>query len=248
LREIKKVNQYPYLTKKVLNHVALLPPDNNPIKRQMHPDSAIKTIRALFSGLEDFPLLHPMARPIPITPSPTVQNISNCTQCGRHRARKHVVIGQVVENSKLVIVGAGPTLGEDEANKPFQGNRGELLDKMLNAIGFARHQVSLLHVVKCYSPSGTDASDADMQACYQYLQNQIRAAGPLCILAMGSGAAQTLIRTNGNLASVRGKKWEWDGIPVYATHEPLELLQFPERKKEAWADLKLVIKELELLS
>lgn len=217
--------------------------EGNDIRRD-----AAKTVRALLAGLEDFPLFtgtpSPTAAPVFIPAADA--NMENCTRCGRHRGRTQVVVGQIVPNAKLCIVGAGPLSDEDKNGRPFQGARGELLDKMLNAIKLARHEVTLLHVVKCYSANSMEASVEEVEACYSYLQNQIREAKPICILAMGQSAGQTLARSNNPLASLRKHRWEWDGIPVFTTYDPAQLLQQAEFKKDAWADLQAVRKQLDL--
>lgn len=205
-----------------------------------------RSLRALFAGLEGVPLFGaaPVHTPAAvIIPTP---DLNNCTACGRHRSRRQIVVGQVIPGAKVCVVGAGPESAEDNSGKAFQGERGALLDKMISAMGFGRHEVSLLHVVKCFSPSALEASSEEAQACYQHLSAQLREARPAVILAMGESAAQTVVRSNNPLAKLRGKKWDWDGVPVYASFDPANLVQNAALKKDAWADLQLVMKELGL--
>jgi uracil-DNA glycosylase family 4 len=207
---------------------------------------AARSLRALFAGLEDMPLLGTTRVVAPPAPAEVVPDLKNCTACGRHRSRRHVIIGQVVQGAKLCIVGAGPQASEDDSGKAFQGERGELLDKMIGAMGLGRHEVSLLHVVKCFSPSALEASVQDAQECYAHLAAQLKTARPGAILAMGQSAAQTVVRSDNPITKLRGKKWDWDGVPVFVSYDPANLIQQPELKKEAWADLKFLMKEIGL--
>lgn len=221
---------------------------------QSHGPRGLDTIKALLSGLEDlalFPLAPaPRARPTPaLDPSTalnqerSIESAQNCTLCGRHRSRRKVIQKDVRPGALITIVGDAPMEEEDKQGKAFVGQRGALLEKMLAAIGLARHEVNLFHVVKCFSSSALITRE-ERQTCYRYLEPELREAKSGALFALGQTAAQVLARSDNPLGALRGRIWDFEGTPVIVSHDPYVLLQRPELKKEAWADLKLLQKQI----
>lgn len=222
----------------------------------------MKSLKIHFSGLEDLGLLQVGRSTLPTLNSSdfkileSVANsdakipstLENCVQCGRHRIRKNIVVGQIVANSQLCIIGSGPNETDDQSAKPYQGPRGALLDKMLSAINLQRHQISILYSIKCFSHHSSPAElQVEAETCSLHLISQLEKIGPKCILALGSSAAQFFCRSDAPLADLRLRDWQWQNTPVFVSHDPAALLENAGLKKEAWSDLQNLRKKLDQL-
>ncbi|MBI1948285.1 MAG: uracil-DNA glycosylase [Deltaproteobacteria bacterium] len=173
--------------------------------------------------------------------------IGECTRCKLHRGRSRLVFGVGNPNAALVFVGEGPGADEDRQGIPFVGKAGQLLTKMIEAMGFRRDDVYICNVVKCRPPSNRDPEPDEVLACEPFLQAQLAILHPLVIVALGRHAAQTLLRSKTPITRLRGGWQEYRGIPLMPTYHPSYLLReetdpSKTRKREAWSDLQEVMK------
>ncbi|MGH7537238.1 MAG: uracil-DNA glycosylase, partial [Gemmatimonadales bacterium] len=164
--------------------------------------------------------------------------VAACTRCRLCESRSHTVPGEGAATAQLVVVGEGPGKTEDETGRPFVGQAGELLTKILAAIGLAREQVFICNVVKCRPPQNRTPLYDEISSCVPYLFHQLEILHPKVILAMGNTAAQTLLNTKQSLGALRGKTHRFRGIPVIVTYHPAALLRNPNWKKPTWDDVR----------
>jgi len=148
-------------------------------------------------------------------------------------------MGEGNPQAQLMLIGEGPSENDEQSSRPFVGESGQLLARMIEAIGLKREQVYLTYVGKCRSSENT--------GCDQFLFRQINLVQPKVIFAMGDAAAQALLKTSDGIAQIRGKFFDFQGIRVMPTFHPADLLKNPESKRAAWADLQLVAKQLGLV-
>jgi uracil-DNA glycosylase len=165
--------------------------------------------------------------------------VAECTKCRLCEARTNTVPGEGAERARLVVVGEGPGKTEDETGRPFVGKAGELLTKILSAIGLEREQVFICNIVKCRPPENRTPQYDEIGSCVPYLFRQIELIGPSVILAMGNTAAQTLLNTKQSLGALRGKVHRFRGVPVIVTYHPAALLRNPNWKKPTWDDVRI---------
>ncbi len=165
--------------------------------------------------------------------------VAPCTRCRLCEARSHTVPGEGPDGARLVCVGEGPGRTEDETGRPFVGKAGELLTKILGAIGLERAQVYICNVVKCRPPENRTPQYDEIAACVPYLFRQLEILQPKVILAMGNTAAQTLLNTKQSLGALRVKVHRFRGIPVIVTYHPAALLRNPNWKKPTWDDVRI---------
>jgi len=165
--------------------------------------------------------------------------VAACTKCRLCEGRTNTVPGEGAEHARLVVVGEGPGKTEDETGRPFVGKAGELLTKILSAIGLAREQVFICNIVKCRPPENRTPQYDEIAHCVPYLFRQIELIGPSVILAMGNTAAQTLLNTKQSLGALRNKVHRFRGVPVIVTYHPAALLRNPNWKKPTWDDVRI---------
>lgn len=166
--------------------------------------------------------------------------VKNCTKCKLHRTRTHAVPGEGPPRVKLMLVGEAPGRDEDLEGRPFVGRAGKLLDQMLTAIKIQRSEVYITNVVKCRPPGNRNPEPEEIEACLPYLAQQIKLLRPSLICTLGLIAAQSVLGHNEPLSKLRGRIHEKNGIKVVVTYHPAFLLRFPNRKREAWEDLKML--------
>ena len=169
---------------------------------------------------------------------------SGCQLCGLCETRKNIVVGEGSPSADLVFVGEGPGATEDETGRPFVGKAGQLLDKMVQAMGLSRDQVFICNVVKCRPPGNRDPLEDEINACESYLFRQLDVIQPKVIVALGKFAAQTLLKTDQRISQLRGKFFSYRGTQLIPTFHPSFLLRNPSAKKEVWEDLQKVAVEL----
>lgn len=167
----------------------------------------------------------------------------DCKLCG---TRTNLVIGEGNPKARLVFVGEGPGEQEDLKGRPFIGRAGQLLDKMIEAMGLKREDVYICNVVKCRPPENRNPEPDEIAACSPYLHRQLDAIKPEVIVALGKFAAQTLLETEEKISDLRGRLHDYRGFKFVPTFHPAYLLRNPPAKREAWEDLQLVMKELGL--
>ncbi|MFM2153832.1 MAG: hypothetical protein RL199_2267 [Pseudomonadota bacterium] len=167
--------------------------------------------------------------------------LGDCRRCGLFAERKNVVFGQGNANAEILFFGEGPGEDEDKSGLAFVGRAGQLLTKMIEAMGYARSDVYICNVVKCRPPGNRRPEPAEAEACRPFYERQILAVRPKVIVALGATAAQTLLKTSTSISQLRNRWTEWAGIPVMPTYHPAYLLRAPAEKAKAWEDLKLVM-------
>ena len=164
--------------------------------------------------------------------------IKDCQKCSLANSRTNFVFGCGNPNAKLMCIGEAPGYEEDKQGEPFVGPAGELLNKILDAIGFRREEVYIANVIKCRPPNNRDPEVNEIVSCFGYLQKQIELIKPALILALGKIAAQSLLGTDNSLAKLRTSANNFSGIPVVVTYHPAALLRNQQWKHAAWEDVK----------
>jgi uracil-DNA glycosylase len=172
------------------------------------------------------------------------RDLGECTRCKLAGGRTHLVFGVGNPRAELLFVGEGPGADEDQQGEPFVGKAGQLLTKMIEAMGFRREDVYIANVVKCRPPGNRNPEPDEIAACEPFLRAQIAALSPRVIVALGKFAAQTLLRDPTPITKLRGRWSSYGGVKLMPTFHPAYLLRSPEEKKRAWEDLQLVMKEL----
>jgi DNA polymerase len=172
------------------------------------------------------------------------EELGDCTRCKLHSTRKSIVFGVGDASAPLMFVGEAPGEQEDKRGEPFVGPAGELLDKMIDAMGWSRQTVYINNILCCRPPGNRNPQPDEVGACKPFLEARIGAIAPRIIVALGRPAANTLLGTDAPISALRGKFHDRHGIKVMPTFHPAYLLREPDRKRDAWADLKLVIAEL----
>ncbi len=172
------------------------------------------------------------------------EEIGDCLRCPLGNGRKTIVFGEGASDARLMFVGEGPGADEDREGRPFVGRAGQLLNRMIKAMGLDRSQVYIANVVKCRPSGNRDPEPVEIQKCLPFLQAQINAISPQVIVGLGRVAVGSLLGRKISLTKTRGSFYYVDGIPVMPTYHPSFLLRKePERKwkAEAWEDLKKVM-------
>jgi uracil-DNA glycosylase family 4 len=163
----------------------------------------------------------------------------NCSRCKLHTlGRKQVVFGVGNPDADLMFVGEAPGGDEDIQGIPFVGRAGQLLTKMINAIQIERDDVYIANVIKCRPPQNRNPEPDEVERCEPFLFQQIDAIKPKVIVALGSFAAKTLLRSQESISRLRGRVYDFRGTKVIPTFHPSFLLRSPDRKRDAWEDLK----------
>lgn len=166
------------------------------------------------------------------------QLASGCTKCELHKTRTNFVFGVGNPEARVMVIGEAPGADEDAKGEPFVGRAGQLLDKMLVAIGFPREEVFIANILKSRPPGNRDPQPSEVAACEPYLWKQIELIRPKMILCMGRIAGVNLLK-NGidTLAKLRGNVYDYMGAKVMVTYHPAALLRNPNWKAPAWEDL-----------
>ena len=165
--------------------------------------------------------------------------IAGCRECFLCEGRTHTVPGEGDPRAGLMFVGEGPGQVEDETGRPFVGRAGELLTKMIEAIGLPREAVYIANAVKCRPPGNRKPLPDELTACKKFLERQIELIRPRVLVALGATAAETLLDAKRSLADLRGKVHSYRGIPLVVTYHPAALLRNPNWKKPAWDDIRI---------
>jgi DNA polymerase len=173
-------------------------------------------------------------------------DLGDCQRCRLCEGRKNIVFGVGNPNADLVIVGEAPGRDEDIQAEPFVGRAGQLLTRMLTAIGLNREDAYICNVIKCRPPENRNPMPDEVESCEPFLIRQLKSLQPKVILAMGKFAAQTLLRTEERISSLRGDFREYQGVPVMPTFHPAYLLRNQSQKRVVWEDLQKVHKTLGL--
>jgi len=172
--------------------------------------------------------------------------LGECTRCKLHKTRTNIVFGVGSPEARLMFVGEGPGEDEDLQGYPFVGKAGQLLTKMIEAMGMQREDVYICNTVKCRPPNNRNPEPDELLACEPFLKGQLVAVKPEAIVTLGKFAAQALLREQTPITRLRGQWREYEGIPVMPTFHPAYLLRSPAEKGKVWDDLKQVMKRLRL--
>jgi DNA polymerase len=188
------------------------------------------------------------------------QQVQVCDECELYRTRKNVVFGEGTAEARLLFVGEGPGFEEDLQGRPFVGRAGQLLNKIIQAMGLDRKEVYIANIVKCHplldpnhpEKRGNDRppKSEEIFSCLPYLQAQIKIIQPKVICALGKVAGSTLLKVEKSLGELRGKLHSYshpeltEKIKLIVTYHPAALLRNPRLKTSTWQDMQMVIKEL----
>lgn len=193
----------------------------------------------------------PVGDPSPLPARPNLtwirDDLGDCTRCKLSTTRTNIVFGVGDPRAPLMFVGEAPGADEDRLGEPFVGKAGQLLDKMIEAMGWTRQSVYIANVLKCRPPGNRNPEPDEVEACEPFLARQIEAIVPRIIVTLGKPAAHLLLRTTAPISALRGRFQAYRDIKVMPTFHPAFLLRSPERKRDTWSDLKQVIAELERL-
>ncbi len=172
--------------------------------------------------------------------------LGECTRCPLHRGRSTLVFGVGDPNARLMFIGEAPGRDEDLQGEPFVGRAGQLLTRMIAAMGLRRSDVYIANIVKCRPPRNRDPEPAEVSTCEPYLKAQIRAIQPEVIVTLGKYSAQTLLQVDTPITRMRGQWREYEGCALMPTFHPAYLLRNPAEKRPVWQDLQDVMKRLDL--
>lgn len=177
-------------------------------------------------------------------PGETLEDIWNdigeCTRCPLHATRTHVVHSEGNRKARLMFIGEAPGADEDMQARPFVGRAGQLLNKIIEAIGLKRDEVMIGNVNRCRPPQNRTPTLAEAATCKPFLLREIAIIQPEVIVVLGNTAMKNLLDTKEGITKLRGKFQDYRGIKVMPTFHPAYLLRDPSKKREAWEDMKLV--------
>ena len=203
------------------------------VSRQLHPNSHT----SLFGDIAP--------APAKLTPSTETfeqihAEIGDCTRCPLHLERTHVVHTEGNRKARLMFVGEAPGADEDAQARPFVGRAGQLLTKIIEAIGLKREQVLIGNVNRCRPPGNRAPTTEEATTCKPYLLREIAIVQPEVIVVLGNTAMKNLLDTREGITRLRGRFQDYKGIKVMPTFHPAYLLRDPSKKRETWEDLKKV--------
>jgi uracil-DNA glycosylase family 4 len=191
----------------------------------------------------------PISEPIPVTFAHSArevlqairEDIGECTRCKLHGlGRTQIVFGVGNPSADLMFVGEAPGADEDLQGIPFVGRAGQLLTRIIEAIGLGRDDVYIANVIKCRPPDNRNPDPDEVETCEPFLIRQIDAIKPQVIVALGTFAARTLLETKDPISRLRGRVYDYRGAKLIATFHPAFLLRSPDRKRDVWEDMKKV--------
>lgn len=201
----------------------------------------------LLAPASQLPLLAPAGEPVWIARAPAEtldairEHLGDCTRCKLHRlGRRQIVYGVGSPDADLMFVGEAPGRDEDVQGIPFVGRAGQLLTKIIEAIGLTRDQVYIANVIKCRPPENRNPEPDEVESCEPFLFRQIDAIQPKVIVALGTFATRALLKTTDPISRLRGRVYSYRGARLIPTFHPAFLLRNPASKREVWEDMKKV--------
>jgi DNA polymerase len=237
---------------------------SRPVEPEVHEELAtvVAELRAYLSWAQEggpvMVSLPPALAPTPTSSSPSMPKLSivslddvrgemgECVRCKLHKGRHNIVFGVGDPKARLMFVGEAPGEDEDLKGEPFVGKAGQLLTKMIEAMGLRRQDVYICNTVKCRPPNNRNPEPDELAACEPFLKGQLASVKPEVIVTLGKFAAQALLREQTPISRLRGQWREYEGIPVMPTFHPAYLLRSPQEKVKVWDDLQSVMKKLRL--
>jgi DNA polymerase len=184
------------------------------------------------------------ARESPLAMTEIQADVRDCRRCSLAKTRTNIVFGEGDVGARLVFVGEGPGYEEDQQGRPFVGAAGKLLTKIIQAMHLARNQVYICNIIKCRPPQNRNPEPEEIEACLPFLLRQLRSINPDFICALGTFAAQTLLKTTAPISRLRGRFHELSGMKIMPTYHPAYLLRNPQKKRDVWEDMQKLMKEL----
>ena len=172
------------------------------------------------------------------------EQIGDCLLCRLHQGRTNLVFGVGNAHADLMFIGEAPGRDEDKQGEPFVGRAGQLLNKIIEAMGLKRTDVYIANINKCRPPNNRAPARDEADACLPFLHEQVDIIKPKVIVCLGSVAVQNLLKTDEKISQIRGKWREFGGTPVMPTYHPAYLLRNPAGKKPVWEDMQEVMKRL----
>lgn len=209
-------------------------------------DASAKAQGAAWSARSSTPSMNPVAPVVRVDSLIQIATeIAVCRACGLCDGRKTTVPGEGSERAELLFVGDGPDEQDDASGRPFVGAAGDLLTKMIEAMGLKRDQVFITNVVKCRLPGQRPPTPSEVTACQGFLHRQIALVKPKIICAFGNAPLRALMKDDTlDINTMRGKKLTFNGMTLIPTYHPRYLQSNPTAKKPCWEDLQMVLKEL----
>lgn len=197
----------------------------------------------------------PAAAPVPGGQAGELESVreelGECRRCRLGASRTNLVFGAGNPAARLVFVGEAPGADEDQQGIPFVGEAGQLLTKIIQAMGFSREEVYICNVLKCRPPQNRNPQQDEIEQCHPFLLRQLRVIGPEVIVALGTFAAQTLLKTKEPISKLRGVFHDYHGIPLMPTFHPSYLVRnnrnqklYYELRSQVWDDMQKVMKRL----
>ena len=172
------------------------------------------------------------------------EEIGDCQRCKLSKGRKNIVFGEGSHDAVLMFIGEAPGREEDIQARPFVGDAGKLLTRLIEKMGFGREDVYIGNIVKCRPPMNRDPEEDEIGTCIQFIRRQVQIIAPKVIVSLGRISAQTLIGTKVPISRLRGTFFEYNGIPLMATFHPAYLLRNPKEKWAVWEDARKVMERL----
>lgn len=169
-------------------------------------------------------------------------DVESCKLCPLYKTRTNVVFGTGNEKAKLVFVGEAPGADEDAQGMPFVGKAGQKLTQIIQAIGLTREEVYITNVLKCRPPNNRNPLPEEIRCCEPYLIAQLKLIKPETICALGTFAAQTLLKTDQPISKLRGRFHTYQGIRLMPTYHPAFILRNPQYKRDVWEDVQKLVK------
>jgi uracil-DNA glycosylase len=170
-------------------------------------------------------------------------DLGDCQRCKLSRGRNCIVFGDGNPKANLMFIGEGPGFEEDRKGQPFVGAAGKLLSRIIEAIKLSRNQVYICNIIKCRPPENRNPEIDEIKICFPFLKRQIAVIQPDFIITLGTFASQTLLKTTIPISRLRGRFHEYMGIKVVPTYHPAYLLRNPDKKRDVWEDMKMLMKE-----
>ncbi len=167
-------------------------------------------------------------------------DLGDCQRCKLSPLRKNIVFGSGNPRAELMFIGEAPGADEDAQGLPFVGRAGQLLTRIIEAMGMKREDVYICNVLKCRPPENRAPERDEIESCEPFLLRQIEAVKPKVIVCLGSPAMQTLLKMKVGITNIRGQWMDYNGIKLMATFHPAYCLRWPDKKREVWEDMKKV--------
>ncbi|ACF12220.1 phage SPO1 DNA polymerase-related protein [Chlorobaculum parvum NCIB 8327] len=166
--------------------------------------------------------------------------VQECRKCRLAETRNSVVFGEGNPKARVFVIGEAPGADEDAQGRPFVGRSGQLLDKILLAIGFERSDVYIGNIIKCRPPQNRNPLGDEIECCKPWLMQQLEIIKPNIILLLGRVAANTILENTLSMSAMRGKLIRWNGFDCFVTYHPAALLRNPNWKRLCWEDVQLL--------